>query len=105
MPRPSTTIEEDESTKAIVEAARAARRSVKAGGKARRTLFVDVADGWVEQSRLLHREGFVGALERAVSLEAVRDTMAGLSKWPSSRGEWRTCASNALVVNKCMAVC
>ena len=105
VPRPSTTIEEDESTKAIVEAARAARRSVKAGGKARRTLFVDVADGWVEQSRLLHREGFVGALEKAVSLEAVRDTMAALSKWPSSRGEWRTCASNALVVNKCMAVC
>ena len=105
VPRPSTTIEEDESTAAIVEAARAARRSVKAGGKARRTLFVDVADGWVEQSRLLHREGFVGALEKAVSLEAVRDTMAALSKWPSSRGEWRTCASNALVLNKCMAVC
>ena len=105
VPRPSTTIEEDESTKAIVEAARAARRSVKAGGKARRTLFVDVADGWVEQSRLLHREGFVGALEKAVSLEAVRDTMAALSKWPSSRGEWKTCASNTLVLNKCMAVC
>ena len=75
----------DESMAAIVEAARAARRSViwpaaRRGGRSSSTSPTD----WVEQSRLLHREGFVGALEKAVSLEAVRDTMAGMSKWPGS---------------------